>query len=88
MWPPNAALGKQSETLRHHVLLIILLVPATPPLWKQRSHPPHPGVGASHSHKGYKGYKGKRPQSRRLTASLFINLVETVGGSHSHSACF
>eukprot|EP00983_Pelagomonas_calceolata_P051651 1142500-Pelagomonas_calceolata.AAC.1 len=26
-----------------------------------------------HSHKGHKGYKGKRPQSRRLTASLFIN---------------
>eukprot|EP00983_Pelagomonas_calceolata_P109410 1159554-Pelagomonas_calceolata.AAC.9 len=25
--------------------------------------------------KGYKGYKGKRPQSRRLTASLFISVV-------------
>eukprot|EP00983_Pelagomonas_calceolata_P031468 987110-Pelagomonas_calceolata.AAC.1 len=26
--------------------------------------------------KGYKGYKKKRPQSRRLTASLFINTHE------------
>eukprot|EP00983_Pelagomonas_calceolata_P043919 1139082-Pelagomonas_calceolata.AAC.4 len=24
--------------------------------------------------RGFKGYKGKRPQSRRLTASLFINV--------------
>eukprot|EP00983_Pelagomonas_calceolata_P059446 1145920-Pelagomonas_calceolata.AAC.2 len=28
--------------------------------------------------KGYKGYNGKRPQSRRLTASLFINAHEIM----------
>eukprot|EP00983_Pelagomonas_calceolata_P005049 164592-Pelagomonas_calceolata.AAC.1 len=28
--------------------------------------------------KGYKGYKGEGPQSRRLTANLFINIHEIM----------
>eukprot|EP00983_Pelagomonas_calceolata_P060256 1146292-Pelagomonas_calceolata.AAC.2 len=37
---------------------------------KHREHPPPHGVTW--------GYKGKRPQSRRLTASLFINAHEVI----------
>eukprot|EP00983_Pelagomonas_calceolata_P050096 1141806-Pelagomonas_calceolata.AAC.1 len=34
--------------------------------------------GTCYPGKGYKGYKGKRPQSRRLAASLFISAHETI----------
>eukprot|EP00983_Pelagomonas_calceolata_P037900 1136585-Pelagomonas_calceolata.AAC.2 len=44
-------------------------------------HKPH----VCHLYKGYKGYKGKRPQSRRLTASLFINTDEDHEGKKGRS---
>eukprot|EP00983_Pelagomonas_calceolata_P038183 1136701-Pelagomonas_calceolata.AAC.2 len=36
-------------------------------------------------YKGYKGYKGERPQSRRLTASLFINAHEVMKEKRKHA---
>eukprot|EP00983_Pelagomonas_calceolata_P054159 1143592-Pelagomonas_calceolata.AAC.3 len=35
-------------------------------------------------YKGHKGYKGKRPHSRRLTASLFINAHEVKSDHFNH----
>eukprot|EP00983_Pelagomonas_calceolata_P020259 639357-Pelagomonas_calceolata.AAC.2 len=35
-------------------------------------------TGMGSPRKRYKGYKGKRPQSRRLTANLFINAHEIM----------